>query len=77
MGNPADHKPGSMIGIQSGDYGLGADGVVTHIDGNLICAFGHRFLDIGVTELPFARSEVITVLPAIPPSPASSASASP
>jgi SpoIVB peptidase S55 len=65
MGNPADLKPGSMISIQlmSGDYGLGADGTVTHIDGNRIYAFGHRFLDIGSTELPFARSEVITLLP--------------
>ena len=65
MGNPADLKPGSMISIQlmAGDYGLGADGTVTYIDGTRIYAFGHRFLDIGSTELPFARSEVITLLP--------------
>jgi SpoIVB peptidase S55 len=65
MGNPADLKPGSMISVQlmAGDYGLGADGTVTHIDGNRIYAFGHRFLDIGSTELPFARAEVITLLP--------------
>ncbi|SPF49578.1 conserved exported hypothetical protein [Candidatus Sulfopaludibacter sp. SbA4] len=65
MGNPADLKPGSMISIQlmAGDYGLGADGTVTYIDGNRVYAFGHRFLDIGSTELPFARSEVIALLP--------------
>ncbi|HEY2013478.1 MAG TPA: SpoIVB peptidase S55 domain-containing protein [Bryobacteraceae bacterium] len=65
MGNPADLKPGSMISVQlmAGDYGLGADGTVTHIDGNRIYAFGHRFLDVGSTELPFARAEVITLLP--------------
>ena len=65
MGNPADLKPGSMISIQlmAGDYGLGADGTVTYIDGNRVYAFGHRFLDVGSTELPFARSEVVTLLP--------------
>jgi hypothetical protein len=65
MGNPADLKPGSMISVQlmSGDMGVGADGTVTYIDGPRIYAFGHRFLDIGATALPFARAEVITLLP--------------
>ena len=60
MGNPADLKPGSMISVQllSGDYNVGADGTVTYIDGNRVYAFGHRFLDVGATSLPFARSEV-------------------
>src|SRR5206468_1164781 len=39
------------------------DGTVTHVDGNKIYAFGHRFLSIGNTELPFARASVITLLP--------------
>jgi len=65
MGNPADLKPGSMISVQllAGDYNVGADGTVTYIDGNRVYAFGHRFLDVGATSLPFARSEVITVVP--------------
>ncbi|HUI54193.1 MAG TPA: SpoIVB peptidase S55 domain-containing protein [Bryobacteraceae bacterium] len=65
MGNPADLKPGSMISVQllAGDYDVGADGTVTYIDGNRVYAFGHRFLDVGATSLPFARSEVITVVP--------------
>jgi hypothetical protein len=64
MGNPADLKPGSMISVQlmSGDLTVGADGTVTHIDGNQVYAFGHRFLDIGSTALPFARAEVLTLL---------------
>ena len=64
MGNPADLKPGSMISVQlmAGDLSVGADGTVTHIDGNRIYAFGHRFLDIGSTALPFARAEVLTLL---------------
>jgi hypothetical protein len=64
MGNPADLKPGSMISVQlmSGDLSVGADGTVTHIDGNRVYAFGHRFLDIGSTALPFARADVLTLL---------------
>ncbi len=42
---------------------MGADGTVTYIDGNRIYAFGHRFLDVGATSLPFARSEVIALVP--------------
>jgi hypothetical protein len=65
MGNPADLKPGSMISVQllSGDYNVGADGTVTYIDGYRVYAFGHRFLDVGATSLPFARSEVIALVP--------------
>ena len=65
MGNPADVKPGSMISVQllSGDYNVGADGTVTYIDGNRVYAFGHRFLDVGATSLPFARSDVLTLVP--------------
>ncbi|HEY3443198.1 MAG TPA: SpoIVB peptidase S55 domain-containing protein [Paludibaculum sp.] len=57
-------EPGSMISVQlvSGDMSVGADGTVTCIDGNRIFAFGHRFLSVGDTELPFARAEVITLL---------------
>ena len=54
-----------MISVQllSGDMSMGADGTVTSIDGNRIYAFGHRFLDGGATDLPFARSEVLALLP--------------
>ncbi len=65
MGNPADIKPGSMISVQlmAGDLSVGASGTVTYIDGSHVYAFGHRFLDVGPTALPFARAEVITLLP--------------
>jgi len=65
MGNPADLKPGSMISVQlmAGDLSVGADGTLTYIDGNRVYAFGHRFLAVGSTALPFALSEVITLLP--------------
>jgi hypothetical protein len=67
LGNPASLKPGSMISVElmTGDLSVGADGTVTHIDGNRIYAFGHRFLAGGPTALPFARSEVLTLLPVL------------
>jgi hypothetical protein len=65
MGNPADLKPGSMISMQlmSGDLSMGADCTVTYIDGPHVYACGHRFLDVGPTALPFARAEVIALMP--------------
>jgi hypothetical protein len=64
MGDAKLLQPGSMISVQlmSGDLSVGADGTVTYIDGKRVYAFGHRFLDVGATSLPFARSEVITLL---------------
>lgn len=60
-------EPGSMISVQllSGDWGISADGTVTYVDGQKVYAFGHRFLDGGPIEYPFARSEVVTLLPAL------------
>jgi hypothetical protein len=57
--------PGSMISVQlmSGDLNVSADGTVTYVDGKKIYAFGHRFLSAGSTDLPFARAEVVTLLP--------------
>ena len=59
--------PGSMISVQllSGDMAISADGTVTYVDGKHVYAFGHRFLDSGGTDLPFARADVIALLPAL------------
>jgi hypothetical protein len=64
MGNPAELQPGSMISVElmTGDMSVGADGTLTAIDGNKVYAFGHRFLGVGATSLPFTHSEVITLL---------------
>jgi hypothetical protein len=58
-------RPGSMISVQlaRGDMAVGADGTVTHVDGKHVYAFGHRFLSVGATELPFTTASVLTVLP--------------
>ena len=60
-------KPGSMISVSllSGDLNMNADGTVTYVDGKRIYAFGHRFLDAGSVELPFARSDVVAVVPTL------------
>jgi hypothetical protein len=65
MGNPSALEPGGMISVQlmTGDLSIGADGTLTYIDKGKVYAFGHRFLSVGPTELPFARSEVLTLLP--------------
>jgi len=60
-------QAGSMIsvGLITGDMNMTADGTVTYVDGKRIYAFGHRFLDIGSIEFPFARSEVIASIPTL------------
>ena len=64
MGDPSKLKPGSMISVElmTGDMSVGADGTLTCVDGDRVYAFGHRFLAVGPTELPFTRSEVMTLL---------------
>jgi hypothetical protein len=65
VGDTSRVLPGSMISVllMSGDMSVGADGTVTHVVGDDVYAFGHRFLSAGNTELPFTRSEVITLAP--------------
>ncbi len=65
LGNPDQLRPGDMISVDllSGDLSIGAEGTVTEVDGKKIYAFGHHFLSVGETQLPFARAEVLTLLP--------------
>jgi hypothetical protein len=64
LGDPSKLQPGSMISVElmTGDMSVGADGTVTCVDGDKVYAFGHRFLAVGPTDLPFTRSEVMTLL---------------
>jgi hypothetical protein len=65
FGDPSLIQPGSMISVQllSGDMSVGAEGTVTAVDHDRVYGFGHRFLSVGPTEMPFARAEVIALLP--------------
>ncbi len=65
FGDPKTLEPGSMISVHlmSGDMNVNADGTVTAIDGDKIYAFGHRFMAMGPTDLPFAKAEVLALLP--------------
>ena len=56
---PANLQPGSMISVElmTGDMSVGADGTLTAIDGKNVYAFGHRFLAVGATDIPFTRSK--------------------
>jgi hypothetical protein len=65
LGAPSSLRPGDMIAVEllSGDMSIGAEGTVTAVDGKSIYAFGHQFMSVGNTELPFARAEVLTLLP--------------
>ncbi len=65
--SPSVLQPGSMIsvGLITGDMNMTADGTVTYVEGKRIYAFGHRFLDVGSIEFPFARSEVIASIPTL------------
>jgi hypothetical protein len=65
LGAPASLRPGDMIAVEllSGDMSIGAEGTVTAVEGKSVYAFGHQFMSVGNTELPFARAEVLTLLP--------------
>jgi hypothetical protein len=67
QGSSGNIVPGSMIsvGLLTGDMNITADGTVTYVNGKRVYAFGHRFLDTGTTELPFAHSEVVAVIPSL------------
>lgn len=60
-----DVVPGSMIsvGLIRGDMQFTASGTVTHVDGDRVFAFGHRFLSSGNTAMPMMRASVMTLVP--------------
>lgn len=65
LGDPKTLEPGSMISVHlmSGDMNVSADGTITALDGDKVYAFGHRFMAMGPTDLPFAKAEVLALLP--------------
>jgi len=57
--------PGSPIGVLlvSGDARIGGVGTVTHVEGDRIYAFGHRFMALGEVKLPITTAYIHTVAP--------------
>ncbi len=66
-GGGAPLEAGSTISVQlaRGDINIGASGTVTHVSGDRIYAFGHRFLGVGYTDLPLNKATVLTVIPSL------------
>lgn len=62
---PGTVEPGSMISVSlvEGDLRLSAAGTVSHVDGNKLYAFGHRFLASGSMRMPFAPAHVLATVP--------------
>ena len=60
-------QPGDAVGVGllTGDFELGATGTVTHVDGDLVYAFGHPLYNLGPTQFPMTRAEVQVVLPSL------------
>ena len=51
------------VGLIRGDMDFSASGTVTHIQGDRLYAFGHRFLSAGTTEMPMMQAAVMTLVP--------------
>ncbi len=60
-------EPGSAISIPlvRGDLDASAGGIVTHIEGDRLYAFGHQLFSLGFTELPIHKARTITVFPSL------------
>jgi hypothetical protein len=66
---PVDSElsPGSMISmlLVRGDLNLSADCTVTYRQGNNLYACGHRLLDVGPIQIPFAPAHVLVTVPSL------------
>jgi hypothetical protein len=54
-----------VVPLIRGDMDANAAGTLTYIDGNKLYAFGHPLFDLGFTELPLSRGQVITLFPSM------------
>jgi len=59
--------PGSMVSLflVSGDLNLNADCTVTYRKGDNLYACGHRLLQVGPAEIPFAPAHVLATVPSL------------
>ena len=65
--NLPDLEPGSAVGVSlvEGDLDLSVTGTVTHIDGDMVYAFGHPFYNLGPTQFPMKKAYVYSVFPSL------------
>ncbi|MEW5979120.1 MAG: SpoIVB peptidase S55 domain-containing protein [Acidobacteriota bacterium] len=67
LADGSDIVPGSALAVQliRGDLGVGASaaGTVTYREGDKIYAFGHPWLSVGPTGLPFSKAKVLSLIP--------------
>ena len=62
-----DPKPGQPLAgvLMSGDFSVAGTGTVTWRKGNRILAFGHPFMQAGVSDMPMASAEIMTVVQSV------------
>ena len=60
-------RPGDAMGValMTGDFMLGATGTVTHVDGDRLYGFGHPMYNLGPTQFPLTKADVLLVLPSL------------
>jgi hypothetical protein len=60
-------EPGAniVVPLVRGDMDASAAGTLTYIDGNKLYAFGHPLFDLGFTELPLHKGQVISLFPSL------------
>jgi len=60
-------EPGAAVAVKiiGGDLNAAAIGTATWIDGERVYAFGHSFLSVGPTCLPFASAMIHAVIPTL------------
>jgi hypothetical protein len=60
----SDFEPGAALAcvLMSGDMSIAATGTLTYRDGNQVLGFGHPMFQVGPTDLPMAKANVLLTL---------------
>lgn len=62
-----DLQPGGALAVSlvEGDLDLSVTGTITHIEKDLVYAFGHPFYNLGPTQFPMKKAYVYSVFPSL------------
>jgi hypothetical protein len=57
-------EPGAAIAcvLMKGDMSIAGTGTITHVDGDNVFAFGHPMFQVGSTDIPMAKANVVLTL---------------